>query len=32
MDACGGTVRVESIESEGTIVTLTWPKRTVPSS
>jgi signal transduction histidine kinase len=32
MDAAGGTVRVESVEGEGTTVTLTWPKRTVPSS
>ena len=30
MDACGGSVRLESIEGEGTIVTLTWPQTTQP--
>jgi signal transduction histidine kinase len=27
MDACGGTVRIESTEGEGTAVTLAWPDR-----
>jgi signal transduction histidine kinase len=27
MDACGGTVRIESTEGEGTTVTLAWPDR-----
>jgi signal transduction histidine kinase len=30
MDACGGLVRLESTEGEGTTVTLTWPQRTRP--
>jgi signal transduction histidine kinase len=30
MDATGGTVRLESIEGEGTTATLTWPQRTRP--
>jgi signal transduction histidine kinase len=30
MDASGGTVRLESVEQEGTTVTLTWPERTRP--
>ena len=30
MDACGGSVRLESTEGEGTTVTLTWPEQTRP--
>lgn len=30
MDACGGVVRLESTEGEGTTVTLTWPQQTRP--